>query len=159
MKALLSQCTRLAVPLALLVTTVGVPAIAAKTERGLLSTENATVFLEKSYISLLTLNNKNLFLEGYAANHYWFVNSLGDAAWRREGGVKWKNFPISMIFVARIFKVFSSPVRTPSFILRPLYMQLFYLNRSGTGTNDRFRLFALGVGAHTTQMASLAARS
>ena len=147
MTAGLRTWTRHALPLALLVPTVGVSEIAAQDEAGLQAPENANVFLEKTYLSPFTPTGKSLILEGHAAMHYWIRNSLTDTEWRRVGGWKRFNWPFSAIIVPRISNDFSNPVRTPSFILRPLYFQAFRLWRSRTRPGgERFRLFGVGVG-------------
>jgi hypothetical protein len=120
---------------------------AAQDEPGFNRSENPNVFLERSYLSPFMPTGKNLILEGFAAGHYWIHNELTDRVWLREGGWKAFNWPISMIFVVRIYNDYSSPVRTPSFILRPIYFQAFHLNRTqnddGTGG---FRLLGMAAG-------------
>ncbi len=113
----------------------------AQGEPGVQEAENAVVFLEKSYASPFAPYGKNLILDAQAAGHYFFYNGLTDKVWLRKGG--WKlAVPISMIFVVRIFDIPSAPVRTPSFILRPTYVQAFHLRRK-PGT---FQLWGFGLG-------------
>jgi hypothetical protein len=115
----------------------------AQDESGVPVTQNPVLFLEKSYLSPmpLTPTGKDLILEGQASGHYFIVNRLTDRTWERTGGFR-VTVPVSMIFVVRIFDEDSAPVRTPSFILRPLYAQLVHLARQA----ERARLLVLGAG-------------
>ena len=81
---------------------------------GLSAIEDPNIFLERSYVSPFMPTGKGLILEGQSSTHFWIRNDLSDQTWLRRGGWKWGNVPVSMIFVVRIFKDFSSPVRTPS---------------------------------------------
>jgi len=118
----------------------------AQDEPGVSEVENPNVFLERPYLSPLSPFGKNVILEGQAAAHLYVVNQLTDPVWRREGGRKLA-FPITINIVVRIYDDYSSPVRTPSFMVRPLYGQFFTLRRRA----DSFRLmeFALGLEHHS----------
>jgi hypothetical protein len=71
---------------------------------------------------------RNLLFEGYASNHYFLFNQLGDPVWQAKGGTAFA-MPISMVFTVRMVNDFSSPVRTPSYQIRPLFLQTFHLRR------------------------------
>jgi len=113
----------------------------AADEPGLSKPEKPYVFMERSYISPFSPFGKDLVLEGQASTHYFFVDHLGDLVWLREGGRRW-TLSASILLTVRIYDDFSSPVRTPSFKLRPIYWQWISLRRR----DSSFRIFEFGAG-------------
>lgn len=100
------------------------------------------VFLEKAYFSALSPTGKKLLFEGQPTVHYYFWNRLSDSVWQQNGGPKWV-LPVSVLFQVRMSIAHSMPVRTPSYRIRPIYVQRFLLRRNRTPT---FNLYALSAG-------------
>ena len=116
-------------------------AFAAAEEAGLMKPEKPYAFMERTYLSPLSPFGKDLILEGQVSTHYFFINNLGDLPWQREGGNRW-TLSASILLTVRIYDDFSSPVRTPSFMVRPVYLQRLFLRRK----DDTFRLIECAVG-------------
>ena len=91
---------------------------------------NPHVFLERSYFAPASPLGKGLLFEGEAAGHYFFYNGF-NWDWTRSGGLRIA-VPVSMIFTVRMSDDFSSPVRTPSYKIRPIWVQALYLRPEGT---------------------------
>lgn len=103
------------------------------------------VFLEKAHFSLGTPTGKNLLFEGQPTVHYFFRNRLSDQVWQRDGGWQW-TVPVSALFQVRMSDTTSMPVRTPSYRIRPLYVQLIRLRRA-PGDRLAFSLLGFAAGA------------
>lgn len=95
------------------------------------------VFLEKAYFSPLSPTGKNLLFEGQPTVHYFIYNGLADSVWQMDGGWRWA-VPVSGLFLVRMSTTTSNPVLTPSYRIRPLAAQLFYLSRP---SDVSFRLY------------------
>jgi hypothetical protein len=97
------------------------------------------VFLEKANFSIASPTGKNLYFEGLPAVHYFLHNGLGDPVWQKNGGWTWA-MPVSGLFMVRMTATTSEPVRTPSYRIRPLAVQMVHLTRPA---NDKlaFGLF------------------
>ncbi|HEX2778102.1 MAG TPA: hypothetical protein VHM30_01310 [Gemmatimonadaceae bacterium] len=101
-------------------------------------------FLERSYFAPGTPSGKKLAFEGTAVGHYFFYNTLDDLVWQKQGGTKLV-WPVTMMFVVRMSTDFSSPVRTPSYQIRPLYAQVLHLWRP-SGDKHRYHILEGAVG-------------
>jgi hypothetical protein len=86
------------------------------------------VFLEKAYFAPASPFGKKLIFEGQPTVHYFIWNRLSDQVWQRDGGWKF-TLPVSANFQVRMSADSSNPVRTPSYQIRPLYMQAIHLLR------------------------------
>lgn len=108
-------------------------AMTAEPARAQLGSDAPVVFLEKAYFSLLSPTGKNLLFEGQPTVHYFLRNHLADQVWQRDGGVQW-TLPVSAVFQVRMTDTTSQPVRTPSYRIRPLYVQVLKLLRPADRT-------------------------
>ena len=102
------------------------------------------MFLERTYFAPFSPLGKGLLFEGEAAAHYFLFNRM-DWEWLREGGTKWV-WPISFMPVVRMSTSASNPVLTPSYRIRPFWLQLINA-RAETADEKSFRFKGLGVGA------------
>jgi hypothetical protein len=128
----------------LLVGLVGLVAgTALAQDGGFPAPERPQVFLERSYFAPVSPTGRNMIFEGYASSHYFLINQLGDPIWQAKGGTAF-TVPISMVFTVRMVNDFSSPVRTPSYQIRPLFVQAFHLRRDAD--RKSFWLFNESVG-------------
>ena len=146
-------------PLALLLILLG--SGQAQSEIDLAELSRSAVFLEKSYLSPGSPFGRNFIMEGQTSRHFFLYNGLTRPAlktpsqkskgpWLRDGGLQCTALT-SMIMVIRIYSDFSAPVRTPSFIFRPFYGQLFYLDRDET--TNKLYAFATGITHHSNGQA------
>jgi len=112
----------------------------------LIPTRTPVVFLEKAYFSLGTPTGKNLLFEGQPTVHYFIRNRLGDQSWQKNGG--WQVvIPVSAVFQVRMTDETSEPVLTPSYRIRPAYVQVLRLVRpAGDPNRFRYRLYGLSGG-------------
>ncbi|HYN82227.1 MAG TPA: hypothetical protein VES88_12045 [Gemmatimonadaceae bacterium] len=117
----------------------------SQTDAGVASATPPIVFLEKAYFSLGTPTGKKLLFEGQPSAHFFFRNGLSNPVWQKRGGWQYA-VPLSALFLVRMKDTVSAPVLTPSYRIRPLYLQLFHLSRSRNKPAD-FRLFGIGLGA------------
>lgn len=106
---------------------------------------NPHLFLERSYFSPASPIGKGLLFEGEAAGHYFFYNGF-DWKWTRMGGWRFA-VPVSMIFTVRMSDDFSSPVRTPSYRIRPIWVQALHAEPEG---EDPLAFAIWGVSAGIT---------
>jgi hypothetical protein len=102
------------------------------------------VFLEKAYFSPITPWGKNLLFEGQPTAHYFFFNQFSDERWQRSGGWRFAA-SVSELFVVRMPDTVSSPVLTPSYHIRPLYLQAVQLRRRDS-MSVKFQLTGLSTG-------------
>ncbi|MFA6166923.1 MAG: hypothetical protein WC700_09920 [Gemmatimonadaceae bacterium] len=101
------------------------------------------LFLERSYFAPLSPLGEGYVFEGEAAIHLFYHNRL-DKQWTATGG--WKRVvSLSYLPLVRMMDVASSPVRTPSYRIRPFYLQLFHAPRQDTARGS-FRLSAYSIG-------------
>jgi hypothetical protein len=103
------------------------------------------VFLDKSYFVPAGPIGRGYVFSAEASAHLFFFNHLGDPRWGHEGG--WRlAMPVSMQFVVRMDTSFSAPVRTPSYHIRPLYLQAFYTPPEKSEHPEAFSLLAIAGG-------------
>lgn len=102
------------------------------------------LFLERSYIAPGNPLGKSLVFEGDAATHLFLFNRM-TWNWSHEGGWAFA-MPVSTIITARMSTSSSSPVRTPSYRIRPIWLQAFKLTPYDP-KRPGFRLVGFGVGA------------
>jgi len=101
------------------------------------------LFLERSYFAPFSPIGEGYVFEGEAAIHLFYHNRV-DKLWTAEGG--WQRvISLSFLPVVRMLDAASSPVRTPSFRIRPFYLQLLHAPRQDTARGS-FRMHAISVG-------------
>jgi hypothetical protein len=107
------------------------------------------LFLERAYFSPLTPSGKDLLFEGRPAVHYFFYNALNDGAWQKGADTERKRWrfaaPASALFIVRMTDTTSQPVLTPSYRIRPIYLQAIRLTRDTS--RKYFRMLGLATGA------------
>ena len=102
------------------------------------------LFLERSYFAPGNPLGKDLLFEGEAATHLFLFNRM-NWKWSHEGGWAYA-MPVSMIFTARMSTSRSSPVRTPSYRIRPVWLQAIHL-RPYDPAIPGFAMWGFGAGA------------
>ncbi len=105
---------------------------------------DARLFLERSYFAPFNPLGKKLVFEGDAAGHYFLFNQF-DWAWTRNGGWAFA-MPITMVFTVRMTDTVSQPVRTPSYRIRPIWLQAIHLTPE-TRDTKAFAMWGFGAGA------------
>jgi hypothetical protein len=100
------------------------------------------VFLERTYFAPGAPMGKGYLFDGEAALHLYYWNGL-DQGWLGSGEGFRSRWSISFMPVARMKDGASEPVRTPSFKIRPLLLQVVNLTPT---TRDR-RWFWLHAGS------------
>ncbi|MHB0964027.1 MAG: hypothetical protein ACYC5V_12545 [Gemmatimonadaceae bacterium] len=101
------------------------------------------LFLERSYFAPFSPLGEGYVFEGEASIHLFFHNRV-DKLWTAEGGRK-RVVSLSFLPVVRMVDAASSPVRTPSYRIRPIYLQLLHAPRQDTARGS-FRMRALAIG-------------
>lgn len=102
------------------------------------------VFLERTYFAPISPIGKGYVFDGEAALHLYYFDGV-DQGWLGTGEGFRSRWSISFMPVARMRTDASAPVRTPSFKIRPLLVQIVNL-KSPTGDDRSFRLHAGSFG-------------
>lgn len=112
---------------------------------GLPRRDNPALFLEKAYFAPFSPIGRGYLFEGQPSAHYFLTNGFNDREWTRTGGLKWAP-PVSMTFVVRMVDTTSQPVRTPSYQIRPVYVQLVHISGENLRNREAFVLYGIGGG-------------
>jgi hypothetical protein len=103
------------------------------------------LFLEKAYFSPFSPTGKRLMFEGRPTVHYFIYNGLNDGVWQQLGGWRFA-VPVSGLFIVRMVDSTSQPVLTPSYRIRPFYLQAIHLRRKDPA-RKKFQMIGLALGA------------
>jgi len=109
------------------------------------STSTPTLFVEKSYVALLTPTGKDLLFEALPAGHFFFWNALSDIRWQKAGGWKMTS-GLSFLPEVRMSTDRSNPVRTPGYRIRT-NTDVVRLWRGAQAQRLHFRMHSFGVTA------------
>lgn len=101
------------------------------------------LFLERSYFAPFSPLGEGYVFEGEASIHLFYHNRV-DKLWTAEGGLK-RVVSLSFLPLVRMVDAASSPVRTPSYRIRPIYLQLLHAPRQDTARGS-FAMRAIAIG-------------